>query len=77
MNKQLLRLMGIRYAIVIVLFIVIRFLMLSLIQGLDEKYYSMAPIILAVIFAPRLKKVETQAGNNFFLSFLFSSKVIK
>ncbi len=77
MNKQFIKLLLIRYASVIIIFFIIRILLMLILPSLDDKYYAIIPMIAAIILAPRLKRLKTQTGNDYFLKWLFSNKKIK
>ena len=71
------KLLGIRYASVVVIFLVTHFIMSQLFANTESNLNSIIPMVLAIFTSPRLKKIQTPIGNEYHLSILFTDKIIK
>jgi len=71
MNTQLIKLLAIRYVIVVMIFLIIRYFLMFFIGNLDNSYYTIIPIVLAIILAPRLRKIKTQDDSQYYLKWIF------
>jgi len=75
MSTQLIKLLAIRYSIVLILFIIFRYFLTLFVGNINDSYYILIPMFLSLVLSPKLKRLNTEFGIDYELNWF--SKIIK